>query len=205
MDKAAEDNLAHRDCGQMRHQFRGIRMRKWGSWGSEIRMPKSRTKIWLGSYKTAEQAARAYDAAVYCLRGPNAKFNFPGSVPAIPSAFSLSRRQIQLAAARYAREQLPSNSISTSCAPQNNNDKSNDKVREEPEYPSRSSLVSEKVLETDSSQKISGESSMALYEGLFDGSNCLNLEKFPSIDEALGLNAIPTWQEAEQDEFFWNL
>lgn len=57
--------------------FRGVRMRKWGRWVSEIRVPRSHTRIWLGSYSTPEKAARAYDAAVYCLRGDHAPFNFP--------------------------------------------------------------------------------------------------------------------------------
>ncbi|GLJ10381.1 hypothetical protein SUGI_0127170 [Cryptomeria japonica] len=91
------------DC----RQFKGIRMRKWGKWVSEVRIPNSQAKICLGSYDTAEQAARAFDAAIYCLRRPYANFNFPDTIPAIPSASSLSRRQIQLAAAKYARGQFP--------------------------------------------------------------------------------------------------
>ncbi|XP_073117212.1 ethylene-responsive transcription factor ERF015-like [Elaeis guineensis] len=66
-----------RGINRRRPLFRGVRMRKWGRWVSEIRVPKSRTRIWLGSYSSPEKAARAYDAAVYCLHGDRARFNFP--------------------------------------------------------------------------------------------------------------------------------
>ncbi|KAF8027937.1 hypothetical protein BT93_E0767 [Corymbia citriodora subsp. variegata] len=84
-------------------KFRGVRKRRWGSWVAEIRMPYDRRRIWLGSYDAPEKAARAFDAASFCLRGPNANLNFPDSLPAIPRAASLSPPEIQVAAATHAK------------------------------------------------------------------------------------------------------
>lgn len=100
-------------------KFKGVRMRSWGSWVSEIRAPNQKTRIWLGSYSTAEAAARAYDAALLCLKGSSANLNFPSSSSShyIPQDTVMSPKSIQRVAAAAANNFLDTAIATTPSSP----------------------------------------------------------------------------------------
>lgn len=87
--------------------YRGIRRKNNNKWVCEIRQPKKKTRIWLGTYPTPEMAARAHDVAALAFKGKSACLNFSDSGVLLPKPISNDANDIKKVAAEAAEAFRP--------------------------------------------------------------------------------------------------
>jgi len=95
----------HRDLGWV-----GVRERLWGGYAAEIRIPSSRSRVWIGRFDHALQAALAYDAAMFLFYGQKLpklrRYNFPATPrPNVPEVVrkGLTVANVKAIAEKHAR------------------------------------------------------------------------------------------------------
>ncbi|OIT27200.1 PREDICTED: ethylene-responsive transcription factor ERF017 [Nicotiana attenuata] len=172
-------------------KYRGVRKRKWGKWVSEVRLPNSRERIWLGSYDTPEKAARAFDAALFCLRGKTANFNFPENPPEIVNGRSMTPAEIQVAAAQFANSYSEPR-VSNWVNPRDNSDPSSSSSEmfnaESPSVSVSNGLVG---LESEKTEMTLDNGFVDMFSSMGTANDMSDFGIFPGFDDLSGEYYVP--------------
>lgn len=113
--------------------YKGMRERKWGKWVAKISDPSGGPRLWLGTFKTSLEAAKAYDEAALRLYGAEARFNLPelAASTSLPPSGSFPVRQPEVVAVENETLVCPENAVNTvSMLCDNNFDPSYEKFEE---------------------------------------------------------------------------